>query len=515
MLQRWCLVSCFTVLIGSVRADGLAERVSAITDRPEYKHSRWGILVVDAETGREVYSRNPDQFFLPASTTKLWTCAAAMELLGADSRFHTPVHRRGTIDGRTLRGDLILVASGDLTLGGRTLPDGTMAFADKDHTYADPTSRDAAVTPTDPLAGLRDLARQVRASGIETVTGEVLVDDRLFPRGQGSGSGPTVLSPIVVNDNVIDVIVNPGSVVGQPAKFALRPDTATVHVDFQVRTVAEGGAARVVVVGAGPGRVVVQGTIPLKSRPLVRIIPVDDPASFARALFIECLREAGVEVGASPLKTPAAELPERAGYERLPKVAEFVSPPFSEVVKVTNKVSHNLYASTMPLLVAAKDGERTVAAGLKRQAAALRLLGVSLAGTAFAGGAGGANADSTSPRATVGLLQVLQKRTDWPGFEASLPILGVDGTLAGIVTSDSPAYGRVLAKTGTLWWEDWFNGGAILRSKALAGVMTTQRGRRLVFAMFVNDVPLPPGVSPTREGRVLGRLCEVFCRDAE
>jgi D-alanyl-D-alanine carboxypeptidase/D-alanyl-D-alanine-endopeptidase (penicillin-binding protein 4) len=44
--------------------------------------------------------------------------------------------------------------------------------------------------------------------------------------------------------------------------------------------------------------------------------------------------------------------------------------------------------------------------------------------------------------------------------------------------------------------------------------MTTARGRRLTFAMFVNNVPLPPGVGPTREGRVLGRLCEILYEHA-
>jgi len=54
------------------------------------------------------------------------------------------------------------------------------------------------------------------------------------------------------------------------------------------------------------------------------------------------------------------------------------------------------------------------------------------------------------------------------------------------------------------------NGRTLLRSKALAGTLTTANNRELYFAMFVNDVPLPPGVSPTREGRTLGKLCEIL-----
>ncbi len=83
---------------------------------------------------------------------------------------------------------------------------------------------------------------------------------------------------------------------------------------------------------------------------------------------------------------------------KLPKVAEYTSPPFSEFVKVILKVSHNLYASTLPLLLAAQHGERTLDAGLRRQGDILKSLGVDLDGISFGGGAGGDRADLATPR---------------------------------------------------------------------------------------------------------------------
>src|SRR5262249_42243909 len=151
-----------------------------IINGPDYREGRWGILAVDGETGQTVYAHNPDQLFLPASTTKLYSCAAALATLGADYKFETPVYRTGQmLDGRLL-GDLVLVASGDLPLGGRTDAHGKMAFTDDVHTYANSATSKATLTDTDPLAGLRSLARQVAASGIRRVEGEVLIDDRLF-----------------------------------------------------------------------------------------------------------------------------------------------------------------------------------------------------------------------------------------------------------------------------------------------------------------------------------------------
>jgi D-alanyl-D-alanine carboxypeptidase/D-alanyl-D-alanine-endopeptidase (penicillin-binding protein 4) len=505
----WLLLTGETVL-----AQDLAARIAAVIDVPEYRHGRWGLLVVEAESGRAVYERNADQLFIPASTTKLFSCSAALHALGPDYKFETPVYARGTVDGGRLRGDLILVASGDLTLGGRTLPDGTMAFTNNDHTYADATTTTEALTPTDPLAGLTALAKQVKASGIDRVDGEVLIDARLFEPAASSGSGPRLVSPIVVNDNVIDVIVTPARVADRPAVVTLRPETASVAVDAQVQTTAD-GRTTVDVTSPGPGKLIVRGQMPIKAKPQLRMHAVDDPAQFARALIIEALRREGVVVEASPLREPQASLPDRAGYGKLARVAVYSSLPFSEAVRVTLKVSNNLYSSTMPLLIAVKHGERTLATGLRRQAGYLRELGLDLDTVSFAGGAGGERADATTPRAAVSLLRALAKRPEWPAIEAGLPILGVDGTFASAVSHDSPAAGHVRAKTGTLWYEDVMNGRALLRSKAVAGVMTTADGTKLAFAMYVNDVPLPRGVTPSREGKLLGRLCEVVYEHAE
>src|SRR5262245_38165849 len=108
--------------------DSLADKIEAVIHGPEYRQARWGILVVNAKTGETVYAHNSEKLFLPASTTKLFTCAAALADLGADFTFKTPVVRRGTVADGVLKGDLILVGQGDLTFGGRTDADGKVVF---------------------------------------------------------------------------------------------------------------------------------------------------------------------------------------------------------------------------------------------------------------------------------------------------------------------------------------------------------------------------------------------------
>src|SRR5207248_6760338 len=114
-----------------------------------------------------------------------------------------------------------------------------------DHTYANSGLMESAVTDTNPLAGLEDLARQVKTAGVREVTGEVLVDDRLFERARGSGSGPDAISPILVNDNVIDLIVTPGKKDGKPATVRLRPVTAFVRADEDVTTAPKSSPVRI------------------------------------------------------------------------------------------------------------------------------------------------------------------------------------------------------------------------------------------------------------------------------
>ena len=102
-------------------------------------------------------------------------------------------------------------------------------------------------------------------------------------------------------------------------------------------------------------------------------------------------------------------------------------------------------------------------------------------------------------------------RSDFPAFSEALPILGVDGTLVEVVGAESPARGKVRAKTGTLQWQDLMNDRPLLTSKALAGYLTTKTGRELVFAMFVNNVHLPKGVTGSREGKARGEGVRDYC----
>jgi serine-type D-Ala-D-Ala carboxypeptidase/endopeptidase (penicillin-binding protein 4) len=367
---------------------------------------------------------------------------------------------------------------------------------------------DSKLTETNPVHALDVLAKQIKAAGITTVAGEVLIDDRLFQPSQSTGSGPNTVSPVILNDNVIDLTITPGNEVGAPARVKVRPESSLMTIDFDVVTGPPQSPQLITLNFVNPQIVSVRGSIPKSQKPIVRIVPIENSATFARTLFIEALRRQGIRVLSSLIEHQRSALPERNQVEKLPIVATFESCKLLELIKVTLKVSHNLYASTMPCLIAAKIGKTTLREGLQEQGRLLKELGVETDKICIGGGAGGSPVDAVTPRVTVQLLQKLSQKPIWPAFVECLPSLGVDGTLAETVEQKSPVRGFVKAKTGTLIWTDTMNGRSLLRSKALAGVMKTKCKRELIFALFVNDVILPAGIEASREGKVLGEICE-------
>ena len=293
-----------------------------------FEHGHWGLLVVDAGTKQVIYEQNADQMFCPASVTKLFSTAAALEKLGPDYRFVTPVRRKGEIgaDG-VLKGDLVLVASGDMAMGGRTGPDGKMLYEDNDHTYGGDV---AHLVKADALHGLKELARGVAKSGIKEVSGNVLVDDRLFAPAASSGSGPRNVSAITINDNMVDMVISAGKKAGDLAEYKMVPENRVMAVDFQVKTVEKGKPLSVTIRTLGPRSVTVYGSVPEGHKDLLRNFEVAEPASWARSLFIECLRAEGVKVTSSSLAVQnVLDLPSKAEVAALPKVAEYDSLPLA------------------------------------------------------------------------------------------------------------------------------------------------------------------------------------------
>jgi D-alanyl-D-alanine carboxypeptidase/D-alanyl-D-alanine-endopeptidase (penicillin-binding protein 4) len=460
---------------------GLPDAALDVMNQPQYADGRWLISVHDLDSGEALIDLDSGKMAEPGSFVKTYSAGAAWLKWGPDSTVSTPVKQSGTVADGTLTGDLVLVGQGDLTMGGRTKPDGTVDFANLDHNDANPLPG-ATLTSEDPLAGLDDLAGQIAAAGIRAVNGDVVVDDRLF---DGELAGQPV-TPTVINQNLLDILVTPGSV-GATADAALTPAIAPWTVVSEVTTVAAGDPTAIAdPVASADGRIVVTGTIAANADPALKVYAVPDPATFARTAFIEALGRAGVTVSADPLaQNPSASLAESSAVEALPTVASLESLPLAEEVTYVMKISYNRGAQTLICRLAASVGSTDCDDGMLEAQRIWKEAGLDVSSVSLVDGSGLAG-NFITPQSAVEVQTIMAKRPDAERWKATLPILGVDGSLAD-VQSDSPAAGKVFAKTGTLLGFDAFNQRFRLVTKTLGGVMDTEGGRHLAFTIMVNQ----------------------------
>lgn len=494
----------------------LAKAIDQILGAPQLAHTSFGIEVYDLDAKRPIYAMNAAKFFKPASTTKTLTEGTTLALLGGDFRFTTPVYRTGAVDaGGTLNGDLVLVASGDPDLSQRIQPDGTLAFENEDHSYD--ASKDTKAVPGDPLAVLRDLAKQVAASGIKRVTGRVVVDASLFPEaGPEDGTGAFV-SPIVVNDNLIDTIVTPGARAGDAPTIAISPQTPYAVFTNKATT----GAAKSdntldftdVADDNGNHHVTIVGSVPLGDPPTLYAYRVPTPARFAEVGLTLALQQAGVQIADAPRDATFDRNAFAAAYLPANVVAKHVSPPLREDVKVTLKVSDNLHAAIMPylwgVLVAHANARNALQAGFDKERAFITGAGLDIDQASQTDGLGGGDAYFT-PDFMVHYLAWVQTQKWYPDFYRGLPVLGVDGTLFDIQVN-APAKGHVHAKTGTWGGGNSLSHGGIITAKGLVGYTTTRSGRRVAFALYLNNMLVGHNQDGAHiAGQVLGEIANAI-----
>lgn len=484
---RTAVLSCAAALVGAAPAPAAPNAFTAamqnIVSRPRFAHAIIAGEVYDLDGGRVLYRRNDATLMEAASTTKLVTTGTALALLGPDFRLRTPLYRTGPIDAAgTVHGDLVLVASGDANLSQRIRPDGTLAFENEDHSY-DGTYATRAV-PGDPLAVLRDLAAQTARAGVRRVDGRLIVDASLFEDGGPEAGTGAAISPIVVNDNLVDVAVTPGVTAGDPVRISVSPQTpyatfvsrATTAapntepaIDFSQDKTAADGTHVITITGVQPA-----------GAPMLYAYRVPEPRTFARIALAQALRDAGVTIPDAAGKDGGA--PVDRAHETL--VAQHVSLPLAADVAMTLKVSDNLHADLLPYLWALHSGAKRhlLEAAFAQERALLSGAGLDVRQAAQQDGLGGFA--FFTPNFMVRYLAWARRQAWYSDLLAGLPVLGVDGTLFNIQNA-SPARGRVFAKTGTWGSENLLDDDGLV-TKGLAGYTTTRHGRHLAFAFYIN-----------------------------
>jgi D-alanyl-D-alanine carboxypeptidase/D-alanyl-D-alanine-endopeptidase (penicillin-binding protein 4) len=512
-----CAISTVSIPTTAQNAGTLLQRITQVTSRPIFKHSTFGVEVYDLTANKILVAMNQEKLFNSGSTTKLVTEGTALALLGENYRFHTRVYYNGSItpDG-TLDGDLVLVASGDTNLSARVRPDDTLAFTSSDHAYAGPLPGKSV--PGDPLRVLKELAAGVLMKGIWRIRGNVIVDASLFPSNQVEPGTHTTISPVVLNDNVIDVIATPARSAGGPVSIEAAPALTYLKVINRVRTGGPESDPELqftsdITEADGSHTVVLEGSVPAGVEKAQAAYKVKDPVLFATEAFREALRWANIVLEAPAQAIAPASISKP--YSKSNMLTEHVSPPFKEDVKITLKASQNLHAATTPYLlgaILAHGSSDAFQKGLWLEKRFLTDAGLDPESVSQLDGEGGIGS-AFSPDFMVRFLMFMSRQSYGQLFFDSLPVLGRDGTLAEIMT-DSPAVGHVHAKTGSYVVSNALNKGVMLLGKGLVGYVDATNGHRLIFAAYVNLVPLHNMDDVAEVGEMLAEIAVSVYQDA-
>jgi D-alanyl-D-alanine carboxypeptidase/D-alanyl-D-alanine-endopeptidase (penicillin-binding protein 4) len=417
-----------------------------------------GVLVLRGDAA--LVSHLAERPMQPASTMKLVTTLIGLEQLGPVFRGRTELRTIAPLLGDTLKGDLALRGGADADLTGEVL---------------------------------EGMLQALRNQGVRKIDGSLVLDRQLFnPARTDVGLPPFDESPdayynvipdaLLVNKNMLllDMRSNGSRVQvnAQPALDRLSVESGMTLIDAPCARWEDGWKQPLVLREAsGAMRVVLQGTYP-KNCVASNSINVVDRQDYVDRLFRDIWKKLGGEISGPTLDgvtAPEARL-----------LAEHVSRSLPEVVRDINKPSDNALARTLFLSLGSLEadavhGSHPMAGGGPTALRAdmvvrdwFRRQGINDAGLVIENGSGLSRTEKISPLQMGGLLNA-GLRSKWaPEFMASLPIVGVDGTMRRRL-KDSPAAERARMKTGTL-----------RNVTAIAGYVPDANGRQCVVVAMIN-----------------------------
>ena len=436
----------------------LPEPVAAAMQRAGLPLESLGFYAQAVDAPRALVALNAEQPYVLASTTKIVTSLAALDLLGAGYRWQTQAVVRGTLKDGRLEGDLVIVGGGDATLG---------------------------------AAELGRWFAQLQANGVREITGDIVIDRLAFrltdadhrntPRPAPDRPHHAWPNALSVGDGVLRVRMDASG--GRGGGLALSPPLADVTVRNET-TPGRRCDARAEFAG-GDGRLELHVKGSWTAACGERAVPValmTDADLAARAIAALWKGQGGVLHGRVVERSAEGAAPQlvrtaaNAAAPAAAPLASLASPRLPQLLKQINKTSDNL-ASRQLLLTLAPGFPKvpaTLLAARKRVHEWLRSRGIAEGDIEVDNGSGLARTERGKPRAMVSLLRKAWSGRDARSFVESLPIAGVDGTLANRLRGGA-AMGRAQLKTGTL--DD---------ARALAGYVRANSGTVYAVAAMLN-----------------------------
>ncbi|MGQ0641661.1 MAG: D-alanyl-D-alanine carboxypeptidase/D-alanyl-D-alanine endopeptidase [Gemmatimonadaceae bacterium] len=472
-LALWLFLVSVSYACASAGGRGAAQRSSraqltqfidsSLADA-RFRSAQWGVLVVDAERGDTLYSRNAGKLFMPASNQKLLTGAVALDVLGPSYRYATHFAAGGAISDSVLQGDLIVRGSGDPTV-------------------SDAMQRDA-------MLPLRAMAESLYVRGVRRVAGRLASagdafpapaygfgwswDDLDFPYSAG-------VDELMFNEGFARVRIRAGPEADSAVTAGVAPARDYPRVRMLAKTVARGDTTarqgrrlRVYNDSAALGTLIVDGTI-VAGDSIERRIAFRDQ----RHAYLAALREAIVDRGIVVDSSEPGWIANTTNGAREPvgiPLFSWRSDSLGLILPSFEKPSQNQIGELLLRTIGLNAGTSgTPAEGARIVTDALLAWGAARDGFRVRDGSGLSRHNVVSPETILRVLDALRRSPNFQLFRDALPIAGVDGTIGNRMRGTAAAT-NLRAKTGTL---------DMVRS--LSGYVTAADGRLLMFSILCNN----------------------------
>lgn len=411
----------------------------------------------------QVYGKNIDTYYHPASTQKVVTALAALLYLGPDYELTTKLDVNKSAIGANnkllvdnfgvLNSNVIVKFSGDPTLR-------------VDH--------------------YKTLLGVLKKHGVRRIKGKVLLDVTRFG-GPSRANGwswddlPACFTapsaPIILNRNCTFAQLSATPIGEHPQP--LIPKGTPIHITSDVTTVDANDYGGDCILEANlfiDNKYHLTGCIPYQKnkKPWPLSLAIADAERWGVDWTVKILDQLEIVVdgGVEIVRTP---------QQNTVSIAQRTSPKLAELLKYMLQKSNNLYADSIAKNIAAEyfnlpatyyRANRAIRSILNQYAK------IDLGNVYLVDGSGLSPHNLMNPRTMLKLLDFINKNNDKLGLIEMLPVSGESGTLHWRVsTFNEPLKGKVFAKTGSLQ-----------NVSTLAGFIITKSGARVPFALYTNSI---------------------------
>jgi serine-type D-Ala-D-Ala carboxypeptidase/endopeptidase (penicillin-binding protein 4) len=444
------MVSFITSTHSQTIPQRLAQAIKQFESDPQLRHAITSLCVADAKTGKKIYAHNEQIGLAPASTQKLFTSAAAFELLGKDFRYKTSIGYNGKIQQGCLAGGLYVVGSGDPSFG----------------SWRWKETRDTVILRKFVDAAKRAGITKSVSSRVSTIalkfTHQAIPDGWIWQDiGNYYGAGAYAIN---WRENQYDLYLQSGNKIGDSVKIAGAKPSYLVTENYinELRSAAKGsGDNAYIYLGLGTDRhPLLRGTIPVGERSFSISGASPDPVNDFVDDLTRSLNSESIQVN-NPCGDHRDEISRQPPTtEDLKIIATHQSPGFDSMNYYFMRRSINLYGEAFVKTIALEKNEMAdTEKGMEILRDFWNGAGIEKSAIHIVDGSGLSPQNRVTTDAEVAVLRYAQSRPWFSSFYHSLP-----------------EFNGMKMKSGSI-------GGA----RAYAGYHTAKDGKAYIFSIIVNN----------------------------